>query len=91
MANNDVMLEMLKVDLGIMSDAYNARLSQYLETAEAEISREGITLTDTLDDMSTVVMYSGWLWRKRDTMEAMPRMLRYRLNNRLFSEKASEE
>jgi len=29
-------------------------------------------------------MYAAWLWRKRDTMDAMPRMLRWMLNNRVF-------
>jgi hypothetical protein len=37
--------------------------------------------------MALVVMYAAWLWRKRDNMEGMPRMLRYALNNRIFQEK----
>ena len=32
-------------------------------------------------------MYAGWLWRRRDTMEGMPRMLRWALNNKVFSGK----
>jgi len=87
----DVLLAMLKVDVGIMTDAYNERLSQYLIQAIAEITREGATLdSSSLDDRETVVMYAGWMWRKRDTGEGMPRMLRYRLNNRIFSEKARD-
>lgn len=81
------LLAMLKVDLGIMAKAYDERLMQYLQAAKAEITREGITLLDTMDDNQLVVMYAAWSWRKRDTGEGMPRMLRYALNNRLFSEK----
>lgn len=33
-------------------------------------------------------MYAAYLVRKRATEEAMPRMLRWALNNRLFSQKA---
>lgn len=29
-------------------------------------------------------MYTAWLWRRRDSGEGMPRMLRYTLNNRLI-------
>jgi hypothetical protein len=36
-------------------------------------------------------MYAAYLWRQRVTGEGMPRMLRYALNNRLFSRKAAGE
>lgn len=89
--DNAAMLEALKIDLGISTDAYDARLAQYIETAQAAIKAEGVSLdTSTLSDASLVVMYSAWLWRRRDSGEGMPRMLRYLLNNRLFSEKAGE-
>jgi len=81
-------LTMLKVDLGISSTAYDARLTQYITVAKAEIGREGITLSaDSLDDENLIIMYAAWMWRKRESGEGMPRMLRYALNNRLFAEK----
>lgn len=80
-------LEMLKVDIGIMTMVYDERLEQYIATAEAEISREGVTLSGSVEDIQLVTMYAAWMWRRRDTMEGMPRMLRYALNNRVFSEK----
>lgn len=86
--NTNTMLEMLKIDLGISTDAYDSRLTQYLSVAHNAIEEEGITLDDTLmSDGNLQVMYASWLWRRRDTGEGMPRMLRYMLNNRLFSEK----
>lgn len=82
------MLMMLKVDLGITTTAYDERLGQYILTAQSQIEREGITLSlDDLDHVSIIVMYAGWMWRRRDTGEGMPRMLRYALNNLLFSQK----
>lgn len=86
-------LTMLKVDLGISVDAYDARLTQYIQSAKAEIIREGATtLSDgSLEDCQLVIMFAAWMWRRRDTGDGMPRMLRYALNNRVFSEKMKEE
>lgn len=89
--NESTMLEMLKVDLGISTTAYDTRLEQYLTAAQATIADEGITLDTTgMQDANLVVMYAAWMWRKRDTGEGLPRMLRWQLNNRLFSEKVTE-
>lgn len=83
------LLTMLKVDLGITTDAYDDRLTAYIESAQTEIERQGASLTDSVGDMQLVTMYAAWMWRKRDTGDGMPRMLRYALNNRIFSEKIS--
>lgn len=96
------MLTALKVDLGISTNAYDTRLTEYLGMAEAEITREGITLDPTLaSDGNLQVMYAAWLWRKRsgdtgslrmqESVSGMPRMLRWLLNNRLFEQKTAEE
>lgn len=83
------MLAMLKIDLGITASAYDARLFQLLDIAKQEIEREGATLSaeTSSDDANLIIMYAAWLWRRRDTMEGMPRMIRYALNNRVFAEK----
>lgn len=79
------LLPYLKIDLGITTTAYDTRLTAYLEYAQREIQREGVTLNSGDDQL--VVMYAAWLWRRRDSGEGMPRMVRYALNNRIFSEK----
>lgn len=81
------LLAMLKVDLGITANAYNDRLTEYLQSASADMSREGVQLEDTVEDNQLIVQYAAWLWRSRESGDAMPRMLRYRLNNRIFSQK----
>lgn len=84
------MITMLKVDLGISTTVYDERLGQYLDSAKAEITREGYTFPETLtvDEMQAVVTYAAWQWRRRDTMEGMPRMLRWMLNNMILGQKA---
>lgn len=88
MADSEL-LTMLKIDCGITTTAFDERLTQYVDTAKAEITREGATLVDTASDSQLIVMYAAWLWRKRDTGEGMPRMLRYALNQKVFSQKMS--
>lgn len=81
------LLSGLKIDLGITTDAYDDRLTIYLQTAQNRIEEEGVTLTDSVDDNQLTVQYAAWMWRRRDSGEGMPRMLRYALNNRIFSRK----
>lgn len=89
--NEEQLLSGLRADLSIGSKAFDERLSEKLRTAQARIREEGITLEDTEEDRDLVVMYAAYLWRSRSTGEDMPRMLRYAMNNRLFSRKARGE
>ncbi|MBR2798951.1 MAG: hypothetical protein IKE17_14590 [Clostridia bacterium] len=87
----ETMLTMLKVDLGICTaTAYDERLNQLLTAAQSAILKEGASTLDASDplDQQLIVMYAAWLWRRRDDMKGMPRMLRVALNNRVFAEKA---
>lgn len=90
----ETLLAMLKTDLGISASttAYDERLTQYLNAAKESIIREGATTISTADpaDMQIIVMYAAWLFRRRDSMDGMPRMLRMALNNRVFAQKAGD-
>ena len=83
-------MPLLQVDLGELypTDERKNYLSQVIDAAIAFITREGITLEDTVEDLQLAEMYAAYLVRKRNTTEAMPRMLRWALNNRLFSQKS---
>lgn len=85
-------LTILKYNLDIIpSDtSRDEYLLQLINAATALIEREGATLTDTIEDGQLIVMYAAYLYRKRATDEPMPRMLRWALNNRIFSEKMQE-
>lgn len=88
----DPLLVMLKIDLGLTTTAYDDRLTQLLASSTAAIIREGAATLDVSEpqDAQLVVMYAAWQWRRRDTGEGMPRMLRWALNNRVFGEKMQE-
>lgn len=81
---------MLQVDLGEMypSQQRQAYLNQAISAAQAFITREGIDLTDSVEDGQLVEMYAAYLIRKRADDPGMPRMLRWALNNRLFGQTA---
>ena len=83
----NTMLAMLKTDLGILtSTAYDTRLEQLLTVAQTEIIKKGASNLDASDplDQQLIVMYAAWMWRRRDSMDGMPRMLSLALNNRIF-------
>lgn len=88
--NAEDIYESLKVDLGEFypSVEREAFLKNMISAAASMIEREGIVLSDTVEDNLLVGMYAAYLVRKRATVEPMPRMLRWALNNRLFSQKA---
>ena len=54
-------------------------------------TQTGISEFFSAEDGMLIEMYAAFLFRKRrETELAMPRMLRWQLNNRLFSQKAGE-
>lgn len=85
----DPLLAMLKVDLRISTTAYDERLTQVLASAAEAIAKAGGALDPSSPlDQQLQVMYAAWLWSKRDTMEAMPEMVRWALANNVFANHA---
>ena len=86
-------LTQLKIDLHISSDAVDNFLLGKIHAAEAYISTEGVTLDySRSDDVDLVEMYAAYLYRERRNTgdnSKIPRMLRWALNNRIFSKKAA--
>lgn len=86
------LLTLLQADLNLLSpDATRlAQLEHLIQVSLQLISREGVMLQEpySAEDGQLVIMYAAYLFRKRATDEPMPRMLRWALNNRIFSEKA---
>lgn len=84
------LLTMTKLNLEIpaANTLFDEYISNLIDAAKQMISREGIVLTESIEDDNLVVMYAAYLYRKRaEDSPQMPRMLRYALNNRLFSQK----
>lgn len=86
-------LALLKQDLQMLTSANDDFLKSLITTAESAIQREGITLVkNDMDIDMAVVQYAAYLFRKRAGNEtAMPRFLRWRLNNILFSQKGKAD
>ncbi len=85
-------LSSVKLDLQLIGTAYDSFLAELIEQAIEEIGNYGITLAAASNaDAGLVRMYAAWLYRNRAATNpadsAMPRMLQYALNNRLFKEK----
>lgn len=82
-------LTLLKNDLQMLTSSNDTLLSSLLDASVEYIQKEGISLVenDIGIDM-VIVQYAAYLFRKRASEEtAMPRFLRYNLNNILFSQK----
>ena len=89
--NTDEILKILKNDLQISVSNNDVYLKNIITFAEGAIKKEGIKLEDSTEDGMLVEMYAAYLYRKRrEESVAMPRSLRYALNNRLMSQKAGE-
>ena len=86
MSENDI-LEMLKINLMISTDAYDNYLRATIKAAKGFISDEGINLNNSAEDSMLVVMYAAYLYAKRNENTPMMRSLRWALNNRLMREK----
>lgn len=87
-------LSSVKLDLQLIGNAYDDFLLELIAQALEEIAAYGITLNpDSSRDAGLVRMYAAWLYRNRAATNpadsAMPRMLQFNLNNRLFGEKMS--
>lgn len=102
MNNADILL-MLKANLEKTTTSQDTYLNQLLDVAFKAIQEEGINIEkiasevadyeiEDIQDVNLMVMYAAYLYRKRadEGSPQMPRMLRYALNNRLFSQKMKE-
>lgn len=97
-------LKMLKMNLQLLTNTQDEYLTFLMTAAGAAMKREGIKLDDTADCNACQIDYAAYLFRKRagstqsSTMgtgfapsggeTAMPRFLRYQLNNILLAQKA---
>lgn len=90
---NEDKLKLLKQDLQRPTSSNDDFLSFLLSASETAIQREGIVLIENdMDIDMAVVQYAAYLFRKRAGNEtAMPRFLRWRLNNILFSQKGKTD
>ena len=87
-------LELTKLDLQILSDEYDGYIESLIAASKKAITTEGIVLNEnSVEDDVLISAYARHVYRDRansNLNSAMPRFLRRMLNDRLFSQKASE-
>lgn len=94
LVKNDV-IDMALFDLGFFSAGGEVRnrISQLVDAAIGELRIEGLPIQDDRflpTDAQIVSMYVCYLYERRKLANnPMPRMLRWAINNRLFSYKTS--
>ncbi len=91
--NVEGLMKEFKETLGITTDKLDNRLLRVLKAAAASIVQEGVTDLDPSDtlDGELIIDYAAWAWEKRRESVGLSRMLRWRLNNRLFALKMKTE
>lgn len=86
--NDAEKLAVLKSDLQMTTQANDRLLEHLLGAGRKLAEREGIVMEDSIECDMVQIQYAAYLFRKRAAPEtAMPRFLRYELNNLLFSQK----
>ena len=82
------LLALFKLQIQILTDAFDTYLLTILEAAQDMMEREGIVVdTSSPECVQVILMQASYLYDKRKTGEAEPRRLRYAKNNLLFSQK----
>ncbi|EMF0076559.1 hypothetical protein GVK83_10010 [Enterococcus hirae] len=85
---NTQILELLKVNLGIMTDKRNEYLLSIIDSVISELESEQGIIIDNNDDLHImfIVDFSAWRYRSRGE-GVMPRNLQFRLHNLVLSMK----
>ena len=91
-------LFLLKGNLQMLTSANDGFLQHLLAAGEAAMQREGIKDDGSVEYDACVIDYAAYLFRKRGVSSsggktgetAMPRFLRWQMNNLLMSQKIKE-
>lgn len=83
---------LLKKDMQMTTKANDEYLDFLLSKAKELMEREGIREEDTNEYAGIQIDYAAYLFRKRASAQtAMPRFLRWEMNNLLISQKARQK
>ena len=80
--NQETALSLVKARLNRLDANLDVYLTQRVAAAVEELTRIGIQLNDSADDLMLVVDYTVWQYQNRDTPGAMPEWLRLRRRER---------
>lgn len=91
----DLLLPLLKANLGISSNGRDDLLEKTMEATFSEFASKGIRpntegLEKDADLIMLIVDYSSWQYRSRGE-SAMPRNIQYRMRNRIVQGVTADE
>lgn len=88
----EILLNLLKIDLGITHDLRDAFFLELLQATMLEIARRGITLNEfSADDNMLIVDYASWTYRKRQEDIPLAQNIQHRLRNRIIEERVKKQ
>jgi hypothetical protein len=88
----DTVLNLLKIDLGILHNKRDAYLIELVKATIKEIERRGITLDlKSADDAILVADYAAWTYRKRQEDIPLANNIQHRLRNRIIKERSKQD
>lgn len=88
----DTLLQLFKIDLGIMHNLRDAYFIQLIKGTIQEIETRGITLdTNSADDQMLIVDYALWVYRKRQEDVPLANNIQHRLRNRIIEERIKKQ
>ena len=88
----DTVLQLFKIDLGIMHNLRDAYFIQLIKGTIQEIETRGITLdTNSADDQMLIVDYALWVYRKRQEDVPLANNIQHRLRNRIIEERIKKQ
>lgn len=85
--NTETVLQLVKARLGITTNARDSYIEAIVQGVITELEDvQGLVLDgDNPYHLMFVVDFATWRYQNRDTMEAMPRHLQFRLHNLIIS------
>lgn len=87
-----MILNLLKLDLGITHNLRDAFFIQLLKGSIKEIERRGITLDQkSADDQMLIVDVAAWTYRKRQEDAPLSNNIQHRLRNRIIKERIEKQ
>ncbi len=80
----DIILQLLKIDLGITHTLRDNYFTSLINTCNAELARKGINLDLTVaEDQMLLSDYITWRYRKRQEDTGLPQNITFRIRNRI--------
>ena len=88
----DTIINLLKLDLGILHNLRDAFFIQLVKGTIGEIEKRGIKLNlNNASDQMLISDYSAWVYRKRQEDLPLANNIQTRLRNRIIEERIAKQ